>query len=307
MNMEKIFVADSYKNMEIVSEPFENSKGKMVVNVKAKCDRCGGRGIIVARVENGKPIPIPVDGGVCYKCGGSGIVRKTIRAYTEKEYNTLQRAKERNAQRKKEAAEAREKDLIENAETYKHEVALKLGFDENEKIYLVYGDDTYAIKDKLKEMGAHFDPTFKWYFSEKVAVPAGYKLCEISFDEIYTYNPRAKWAQFKEDAKMTVARKIAELKGPSTSVFYPGAEKERIRNITAKVDSIRGFEGVYGYTFVYTFVSENYVFVWMTSKSNLDISIGETVDLTGTIKKFDEYMGVKQTHLSRCLIKKMGE
>lgn len=307
MSMENFFVADSYKNMKVISKPYENSKGKMVVNVEAKCDRCSGLGIIVARVENGKPIPIPVDGGVCYKCGGSGIVRKTIRAYTEKEYNTLQRAKERNAQRKKEAAEAREKDLIENAETYKHEVALKLGFDENEKIYLVYGDDTYAIKDKLKEMGARFDPTFKWYFSEKVAVPDGYKLCEIGFDEIYTYNPRSKWAYFKENAKEIISRKLIELKGPSTSIYYPGTEKERIRDITAKVSSIRGFEGTFGYTSVYTFTSENYVFVWMTAKCDLDLSVGEVVNLTGTIKKFDEYMGVKQTHLSRCIIKKVGE
>ena len=85
-------------------------------------------------------------------------------------------------------------------------------------------------------------------------------------------------------------------------MYYPGAEKERIRNITAKVKSIRGFQGAYGYTSVYTFTSEDYIFVWMTSKA-LDIATGETVDLTGTIKKFDEYMGEKQTHLSRCIVK----
>ena len=59
---------------------------------------------------------------------------------------------------------------------------------------------------------------------------------------------------------------------------------------------------MYGYTSVYTFTSEDYVFVWMTSKT-LDIATGETVDLTGTIKKFDEYMGIKNTYLTRCLIK----
>lgn len=307
MNMENFFVADSYKNMNVIKGPYENTKGKMVVDVKAKCDRCSGRGIIVARVENGRPIPIPVDGGVCYKCGGSGTIRKTIRAYTEKEYNSLQRAKERAAQKRKEAAAAKEKELLDNAEKYKHEVALKLGFGEDEKIYLVYGDDTYAIKDELKEMGARFDPTFKWFFSSKVELPEGYKLCEIGFDEIYTYVPASKWAYFKEDAKSIVVRRLAELKGPSTSIYYPGSEKERIRNITAKVDSIRGFEGMYGYTNVYTFTSGDYVFVWMTAKCDLDLSIGEIVDLTGTIKKFDEYLGVKQTHLTRCIIKKVGE
>ena len=43
----------------------------------------------------------------------------------------------------------------------------------------------------------------------------------------------------------------------------------------------------------------------MTSKCDLGLAVGETVDLTGTIKKFDEYMGDKITHLSRCRIVKI--
>ena len=42
--MEKIFVADSYKNGEILGEPYQNIKGKMVVKVKMPCSRCGGTG-----------------------------------------------------------------------------------------------------------------------------------------------------------------------------------------------------------------------------------------------------------------------
>lgn len=301
--MGKIFVADSYKNMQIVSEPFENEKGKKVVKVKCKCDRCSGLGIIVARIENNQYIPIPVDGGVCYKCGGTGTVEKIVRTYTEKEYNALQKAKERNTQKKAEERAKREKELLDNAEKYKHEVALKLGFGEDEKVYLVYGDDTYAIKDELKRLGARFDPTLKWFFSKEVELPEGYKLYGMSFDELYNYNPLSKWAEFKEDAKSIVSRKMIELKGPSTSKFYPGVEKERIRNITAKVKSIRGFEGTYGYTAIYTFTSEDYVFVWMSSKCDVDFAVGDTVDLAGTIKKFDEYAGVKNTYLTRCIIK----
>lgn len=304
--MEKIYVADSYKNAEIISEPFENEKGRRYVKIKDTCPRCGGLGIIVSRVENGKPIPIPVDGGTCWGCGGRKYITKDVRAYTEKEYQQLQKNKERAAARKEEKEKTRQKDLIDNAAKYKHDVALKLGFGEDEKAYLVYGDDTYAIKEYLKEMGARFDPTLKWFFSKEVELPEGYNLCAMSFDELYDYNVATAWAQFKENAKDIVRRRMIELKGPSTSVYYPGAEKERIRNITAKVDSIRGFEGVFGYTHVYTFTSCDYVFVWMTSKG-LDVAAGDTVDLTGTIKKFDEYMGVSQTHLTRCIVKKIGE
>ena len=306
MSMEKFFVADSYKDMEVLGEPFENEKGRLYVKVKGTCPRCGGLGIIVSRVENGQPIPIPVDGGICYKCGGSKYIIQKVRAYTEKEYTRMQAANERARAKREAEKEVKARDLVENAAKYKHEVALKLGFGEDEKAYLVYGDDTFAIKNKLKELGARFDPTLKWFFSKEVELPEGYKLCVMSFDELYNYNPQSKWAEFKEDAKAIVSRRIAELKGPSTSVYYPGVEKERIRNITAKVDSIRGFEGIYGYTSVYTFTSENYVFVWMTSKT-LNLNVGETVDLTGTIKKFDEYLGVSQTHLTRCVVKKIGE
>ena len=296
--MEKIFVADSYKDMEIIGEPFKNEKGRLYVKVKGICPRCGGSGHYSYN---------QMDGTRCYGCMGSGISIQKVRAYTEKEYTRMQAANERARAKKEAEKEAKARDLVENATKYKHEVALKLGFGENEKAYLVYGDDTFAIKDQLKKLGARFDPTLKWFFAEEVALPEGYKLCEMSFDELYNYNINTKWAEFKEDAKAIVSRRINELKGPSTSEYYPGAEKERIRNITAKVASIRGFEGMYGYTSVYTFTSGNYVFVWMTAKCDLDLTAGETVDLTGTIKKFDEYMGIKQTHLTRCVVKKIEE
>ena len=292
--MEKFFVADSYKDMEIIGEPFENEKGRLYVKVKGVCPRCGGSGHYSYN---------EMDGTRCYGCMGSGISIQKIRAYTEKEYTRMKAANERAKAKREVEKEAKARDLVENAEKYKHEVALKLGFGENNKAYLVYGDDTFAIKDKLKELGARFDPTLKWFFSKEVALPEGYKLCEMSFDELYNYNPQTKWAEFKEDAKAIVTRRMIELKGPSTSEYYPGVEKERVRNITAKVKSIRGFEGAYGYTSVYTFTSENYVFVWMSSKCNVDFAVGDTVDLTGTIKKFDEYMGVKNTYLTRCIVK----
>ena len=294
MSMEKIFVADSYKDMQIVSEPFENEKGRLFVKVKGICPRCGGSGHYSYN---------QIDGTRCYGCNGSGTAILTVRAYSEKEYNRMQTANDRARAKREAEKEAKARDLIENAAKYKHEVALKLGFGEDEKVYLVYGDDTYAIKDELKRLGARFDPTLKWFFSKEVALPEGYKLYGMSFDELYTYNPLSKWAEFKEDAKAIVSRKMAELKGPSTSKFYPGVEKERIRNITAKVKSIRGFEGAYGYTAIYTFTSEDYVFVWMSSKCDVDFAVGDTVDLTGTIKKFDEYAGIKNTYLTRCTVK----
>ena len=290
--MNNWFVADSYKNSTQIGEAYEEN-GKMYIKIKMPCPRCGATGHYSYN---------QMDGSLCYGCRGKKFITKKVRAYTEKEYHRMQVANERAKAKKETEKLAKIQNRINNADQYKHEIALKLGFGEDEKAYLVYGDDTFAIKDELKKLGARFDPTFKWFFPTKVELPQGYKLCEFSFDELYDYNAQTNWADFKENAKEIVRRRLIELKGPSSSIYYPAAEKERIYNITAKVSNIRGFEGAYGYTFVYTFTSEDYVFIWMTSKSNLNLTIGDTVNLDGTIKKFDEYEGVHNTYLTRCKI-----
>lgn len=303
--MEKIFVADSYKDFELVGDPFENEKGKRCIKIKRPCPRCSGLGIIVSHVENDQLVPIPVDNGVCYKCGGSKVELKTVRAYTEKEYLQLQKSNER-ARAKREAAEAAKiQENIERADEFKHNTAIKLGFGEDEKIYIVCGGNTYKIKDQLKAMGARFNMTFKWYFTKEVEVPEGYCLCAISFDDLYDYQAETRWARMKDSAEDIIAAKVASYYKVPETEFYPGVEGERIRNFKVRLESVRGFDGYYGYTNIYTFTADKYVFVWMTSKSDLDIRDGEEVSLTGTIKKFNDYNGIHQTMLSRCIVKEI--
>ena len=296
--MEKIYVADTYKHYEIIGEPVANQKGHLYVKVKGICPRCSGSGNYSFNL---------LDGSVCYGCFGRGYIVTNVRAYTEKEYNRMVANKERARKRKEEERAAREKDLIVNAQKYKHEVALKLGFNEDEKIFIVYGGDTYTVKDQLKELGARFNPTLKWYLPKKVELPEGLYLCEFSFDELYDYSIKTKSALFKNGAKDIISHKIAEVRNDVSSEFYPGEEKDRIYDLQVKVDNIRGFNGLYGYTYIYTFVLENYVFVWMTAKNDLKIAADDIVNLTGTIKKFEEYNGVKNTYITRCTVKKEEE
>ena len=290
---ENYYVAPTYQTdaYTIADTPFLNEKNKLCINLRSKCDRCCGSGIFYIF-------------GTCYKCGGAGITLTKVRLYTEKEYNTLIQAKQAREEKIQAEKKAKQEDAINNAAFYKAEIAKKFGFNEAGNTYLVYGGNTYDIKEKLKEFGAKFDPIMKWHLPEKIELPEEYHFCEIAFDEIFDYKPLVKWAEYKENAAEIVNRKIAELKGPSTSEFYPAPEGTRIRNITTKVSKVSSFAGIYGYTHVYTFTSENYVFVWMTTAQQ-QCSVGDLVDLTGTIKKFDEYMGDKITHLSRCRIVKI--
>lgn len=294
--MEKIFVADSYKEATLIGNPFTNEKGKQYIKAKIPCPRCGGSGHYSFN---------PLDGTTCFKCSGNGFIYEDIRAYTEKEYNTMKKSAEKAKEKRIAEKEAKIKDYIINADKYKHEIAIKYGFSDDNYAYTVYGGDTFEIKDKLKELGAHFNPVLKWFFSSPIEnLPEGYKLCKISFDEIYDYIPATRWTSLKENAEDVVSQKIKKLEGPSTSIFYPATIKDKIKSLTVKVDNIRGFSGAYGYTYIYTFTLDNYVFVWMTTKEYPEIQKNDIVNLSGTIKDFSEYNGINQTQLTRCSIEK---
>lgn len=292
------YVADSYETMEPVSEPFENSKGKLYITLEAPCKRCGG---------SGNYGPLSVDNGRCFSCHGTGKERIDVRCYTEEEHNKYQTRKGVAAKRKELKRLAEEQEKIKNFNEYKHKEALRLGFGENECIYVVYGGDTYSIKEKIKELGGKFNYDLGWYFSTFTdKLPNNYKLCEIHFEEVYIYEPNYKWATIKEDAKDIIKKRIAESSPPAATEYYPAEIKDRLRNIKVTVSKIRNIESeYYGSTNIYTFTLDKYVFVWMTSSAHPELTIGAQVNLTGTVKKFDEYDGIYQTYLSHCLIREV--
>ena len=290
--MEKYLVADSYAKCEQVGEPFLKS-GRQYIRIKGVCKRCGG---------SGHYGPASVNEGRCFRCGGSGTEYGEVRVYTEKEYAAMQRQKERAQARKEEER----KRAYEEGVKYRHEAIVKFGFGEDEKIYVVYGGDTFAIKDQLKEMGAHFKTLFKWYFSEPVELPEGYFLLPVSFDEVCEYLPASKFIEVNPKTESIIKEKIAVAREETQpSDYYPVEEKERIRDIEVTFTEYHSFDGNYGTTFVYMFTLDTYTFVWMTSKLLSDIERGQKVLLTGTVKKFDMYDGIKTTYLTRCIVKEI--
>lgn len=292
--MEKFYVAPSYEGCEFFGKPFENplKGGKMYVKVYIPCKRCGGSGSYSYCSHYGT---------ICLRCRGVGVEMETVRAYTEKEYNAMMRAKERAAAKKEAEKQAKINVLMADAEKNKLECAKKLGFNENLITYMVVGENTYEIKDDLREHGAKFNSVLNWHMPYQIALPEGYSFCEISFDEVYDFKPLAKSAEMKIDANQIVEDKLAEMLGEGASEFYPEDEGTRIRGIEATVGKITGFSGAYGYTYIYNFIADNFHFVWMTS-SHQTLEEGDAIVLAGTIKKFDTYKGVRQTFLTRCKI-----
>ena len=181
----------------------------------------------------------------------------------------------------------------------------KNGFNtETEQTYCIYGEDTYSIKDWLKEQGCKFHPILKWHTTEPLDLPEGYGMICFDFAEIMEWNEDQNNAFFFENAKEKIERKFKEAEGPSLSE-YVGQVGERLRNLTAIYKSSRGFAGMYGWTNIHTFQIGEDVLVWFTTK-DLDLEKGQVIDLTGTVKAHEKFRGTKTTQLSRCIIKEVG-
>jgi len=297
--MAEYFVAKSYENYERVGEPFEKS-GRMYTKAKCKCDRCT-HGVYAIGVHNGELVPHPAYGGVCLKCNGTGFIEKTIRLYTAKEYAVVEKAAERRA---KEREETRAQEAIERAaraEQLKQEWFAKNGFNSDGQTYCVFGDDTYAIKDHLKELGCKFSPLFMWHSPEPLDVPVGYGMFGVMYDDYMTWDAESGNMIFKEDAKEKIERCFDETKEPSLSE-YVGEVGERLRNLTVVFSSRRGFNGKFGWTNIFTFKCGDNVFTWFTS-SEPEIEVGNTYDMTATVKKHEEFRSVKTTVVSRCILR----
>lgn len=285
-------VAPSYKNATIQTVDEENRKAYVVET----CDRCSGTGAFI----------IPgIFQGTCFKCNGSGKLAKWVKAYTPSEYEKYIKAVERAKERKQEKRDAAVRQLEEESEINKAKYLKSFGYDpENPMVYLVYGEDTYSIKSELKERGGRYHNLLNWYFTHEVEVPEGFILIPVEFDKIFNWNPISKTASFKDNCDEVVQEARAKHAVPSKSE-YIGEIKERLRDMRVTLTGSRGFQSMYGYTIIYTFAYGDNVLVWMTT-SEQDIEVNHEYLLTGTVKKFEEYNGVKQTHLSRCIIKEVA-
>lgn len=298
--MEKWFVAPSYKNAEILRVNEETHKAE----IKERCDRCGGRGIIAARVENEHIVPIPVDGGICYKCWGEGKIVKWVKAYTEKEYNQYLKAQERAKERKAEKAEIERQEKLNKSEENRIAKLIEWGYDpENPLVWIVTGDNTYSIKDQLKENGCRFNPTFGWYSTQPVDVPVGYGQISINFNDVYDWFPMSQNFMLKDNAK-EIADAAISAAMPKSNSEWIGEIKDRIRDLEVVLTNARQIDGFYGTTTIFTFVHGEDVIVWMTTSCKYDVEIGDHILLTGTVKEHSEYKGVKQTKMSRCILKR---
>lgn len=279
-------VAPTYQSWDIGT--IDEEKGKAYVS--QKCWKCGGSGQYAWF-------------GTCYTCNGRGRIGKWVKIYSPEEYDKYVASQERAKERKEEEKAQRIQNLFDQSDANKAALLEKFGYNtENPQVFIVVGDNTYAIKDDLKAAGARFEKSLGWYFTHEVEVPDGYNLAPARFDDIFEWNPLTKKISIKEDIKDVVSAAIAPYL-PKSNSEWVGDIKERLRDLKVTLTSIHTVDGYYGTSVIYTFKQNENVLVWMTT-SYQELEVGDTITLTGTVKDHDEYKGVKQTKLSRCIVKK---
>ncbi|MBO7535556.1 MAG: hypothetical protein J6T34_00255 [Bacilli bacterium] len=291
------FTAKKYENWKRVGEPFTNEKGKLCTKVTDTCPRCSGHGIIAARVENGRIVPIPVDGGICYQCGGSGKISEVVRLYTQKEREALDRAAERRHEQAEQEREIRKEKMIAEAGEKAAQWRIKNGISEENSTYVITGD-SYSIKDELKSAGWVYSPALKWH----KASPEGYEDRVLKLDADFLQIEYSAWGDgyFPADLAKKVDAALNALLPPSHSEWL-GEVGDKIKNhlvTLVRYNTCAGFRG--GLQNIFTFEDEEgNVLTWFTS-TNSDIEVNDKFYLEGTIKKLDEYKGTKQTVMTRC-------
>lgn len=259
-----------------------------------RCPKCGGTGYIPGYEH--------VEGGVCFLCGGSGRGSQSVIVRTH-EYNQ----KLINARLEKARKTAGER----NAKYLKSR-----GFSVDGFAWIVMGK-TFEIKDQLKAAGARWDNTFGWHFDHEVAefptvrISIEDKLTRLSFEypeETYDDKIGHYWADGTLDFgdEWPIQLYIKELRekweadhAPKTEWY--GSIKDKV-DLSVTLKTIRGFDGVYGWTSILTFEDhQGHQFIWKTG-SYVEVQEGAEVTLKGTIKAHTEYKGIKQTELTRCKV-----
>ena len=132
---------------------------------------------------------------------------------------------------------------------------------------------------------------------------AGYQILPVRWDELLDADYKNCCLTWKAGGVKT-AVKAHTYSFPPCPKFesnFVGAVGDKV-SMTLRLARVSGFESSFGPTSVYTFEDDRHnKIVWKTDKS-IGREVGDVITVSGTIKEHNEYLGEKQTVLTRCKV-----
>ena len=131
----------------------------------------------------------------------------------------------------------------------------------------------------------------------------------VELNLYYHFNPRCtvksitkSYDESEEDLEGIEKKKLDIEKKKLDGINWNHEVGERIRDIEVELTYCRQTgRNEWGETWIYKFTDGKSQFVWFSGFK--DLEVGQTYKLSGTVKKLDEFNGVKQTILTRCRLK----
>ena len=243
-----IYVAKSYQSLPILGEPFEQS-GRMYVKVQMK---------------SGK--------------------EKTVRSYTEKEYNKMYPATT-------EATGSRAK----KDDPYYKPQKLVLGFD---KGYVwIFRGTIEANEEWFNLSPCRYCRFWGWYLPSTrempTNIPANLEPVKLPWDPM---GDEEDWLVKDEQA---IKRHVNSILYPPDNTPYPAAVGDRVE-ITIEVTEVHDAETAYGTSRNHIFKDQNGIlYSWKTTAKKWEV--GDEKTIRGSVKILSNYKGKHLTVLQRCM------
>lgn len=270
-----------------------DKNGTRYYSFTCPCSKCNGRGYIDYYKH--------VEAGVCFDCNGTGIYEGTEKEYTD-EYLAKKAGMAEKREEKRRAEWTPEKELAKMG--YGPEIGLVI----NARGEIDYGDDfewlTKHASCKYEKYGCHALLTS---VGNTLPAEAGYQILPVRWDELLEADTEACRLHFKENGARAALKNhtYSYPPKPKFESDYVGAEGEKVE-MTLKLVKVGGYDtffaGREAYVAVYTFEDENHnKLVWKTQKG-IDDEVYDFFRVKGTVKEHSEYLGEKQTVLTRCKV-----
>lgn len=178
---------------------------------------------------------------------------------------------------------------------------LQNGFNTDGITYCVAGENSFNIKDMLKQQGFKFSPLLKWHGDTKIDLPDNYYFIPLHFSDLYA------WDIQKQEVLPLVgaAAKVQDAlkQGLPQQSNFIGTIGERLYDVNAVFKFSKAFINKSGsFVFAHHFDIQNERAVWVTQKQ-LSLIPEQSILLTGTIISHSVFANRKTTNINRCIVK----